>query len=66
MLASRGEIRLVAAQINKGVEFDDKHQLDKMLYTAIISEASADVTGRCFQTAVPGAGSPKHQVLPKS
>jgi hypothetical protein len=43
MLASRGEIRLLASQINKGVEFDRFHQLEKMLFTALISEASGDL-----------------------
>jgi hypothetical protein len=42
LLASRQEVRLIATQINKGIEFDEKHQLDKMLYTALLSEASAD------------------------
>lgn len=43
MLASRGEVRLLASQINKGIEFDQKHALEKILYTALISEASQDI-----------------------
>jgi len=33
---------LLAAQINKGVEFGPGHELEKMWYTALISEASGD------------------------
>ncbi|MBL7859363.1 MAG: hypothetical protein JNM57_16850 [Cyclobacteriaceae bacterium] len=43
MLASRGEIRTLARQINQGVEFDAAHKLDKLLYTALISESSGDL-----------------------
>jgi Tfp pilus assembly protein PilF len=42
MLASRGEIRMLARQINKDVEFDQAHQLHKLLYAALISESSGD------------------------
>jgi hypothetical protein len=42
MLASRKEIRSLARQINKDVTFDQKHQLHKTLYTALISESSGD------------------------
>jgi hypothetical protein len=42
MLASRGEIRNLARQINKGITFEGSHALEKMLYTALISEASGD------------------------
>jgi tetratricopeptide (TPR) repeat protein len=43
MLASRGEIRKLAQQINKDITFDASRALEKMLYTALISEASGDV-----------------------
>ncbi|HET9486536.1 MAG TPA: hypothetical protein VFO54_03840, partial [Chryseosolibacter sp.] len=42
MLAWRGELPLLATQINKGVEFGPGHELEKMLYTAMLSEANGD------------------------
>jgi hypothetical protein len=42
MLASRNEVQNLAAQINKGVAFENTRILEKMLYTAMISEASGD------------------------
>jgi len=42
MLASRGELRQLAQQINKGVEFDREHQLHKLYYSALLAEASGD------------------------
>lgn len=42
MLASRGEARALANQINKGVEFDASRTLDKMLYTALLAEVAGD------------------------
>lgn len=42
MLAWRKELNLLAAQINKGIEFGPGHELEKMWYTALISEASGD------------------------
>lgn len=42
MLAWRRELSLLAAQINKGIEFGPGHELEKMWYTALISEASGD------------------------
>src|SRR5690606_34566897 len=38
MLAWRGELPLLAEQINKGVEFEPGHELEKMWYTALLSE----------------------------
>jgi hypothetical protein len=47
MLASRRETATLAQQINKGITFDASQALEKMLYTALISEASNDlVTAR--------------------
>lgn len=43
MLAWRGELPLLAAQINKGITFDSGHTLEKMLYTALISESAGDI-----------------------
>jgi len=43
MLAWRGELQLLANQINKGVTFDQAHQLEKMLYTALLSELNGDL-----------------------
>lgn len=42
MLASRNEVRLLAAKINEGVTFQQNKQLQKLLYTALIQEASGD------------------------
>jgi hypothetical protein len=44
MLASRNEVRSLAKQINKDITFDQEHKLHKMLYTALVSEASGDTT----------------------
>lgn len=43
MLAWRGELQLLANQINKGIEFDSGHALEKMLYTALLSESAGDL-----------------------
>jgi tetratricopeptide (TPR) repeat protein len=43
MLAWRGELNLLANQINKGVEFEPGHELEKMWYTALLSEANGDL-----------------------
>lgn len=42
LLASRNEFRLLGAKINEGITFPQNKQLQKMLYTALISEASGD------------------------
>lgn len=42
LLAARHEIRLLAEKINQGVEFPQEKQLQKLLYTALIQEASGD------------------------
>jgi hypothetical protein len=42
LLASRNEVRLLATKINDGISFPQDKQLQKMLYTALISEASGD------------------------
>ncbi|MBT1703838.1 hypothetical protein [Chryseosolibacter indicus] len=44
MLASKGDLRTLARQINKGVEFDKEHELQKMLYTALLAESNGDTT----------------------
>jgi hypothetical protein len=48
LLASRGELRQLATKINEGIAFSQSRQLEKMLYTAMLSEASGDTT-----TAIP-------------
>src|SRR5688572_2180056 len=40
MLASRKELKTLATQINKGVEFDESRSLEKLWYTSLISEAN--------------------------
>jgi Flp pilus assembly protein TadD len=42
LLASRGQLRLLSDKINEGVTFDQSRSLEKMLYTAILSEVSGD------------------------
>lgn len=42
MLASRGELRALANQVNEGVSFPKERELEKLLYQALISEASGD------------------------
>jgi len=42
LLASQGDVRTLATQINEGIEFDKKRELEKILYQALISEASGD------------------------
>jgi hypothetical protein len=42
LLASRNEVRLLATKINEGITFPQDKQLHKLLYTALINEASGD------------------------
>ncbi len=42
LLASRSEVRLLAAKINEGITFPQEKQLHKLLCTALINEASGD------------------------
>jgi hypothetical protein len=42
-LAWRRELNLLASQINKGVEFESGHELEKIWYKALMSEANGDV-----------------------
>ncbi len=42
MLASRKELRALATQINKGIEFPTTRLLEKTLYTALLNEANGD------------------------
>lgn len=42
MLASRKELRALATQINKGIEFPGSRMLEKTLYTALLNEANGD------------------------
>jgi hypothetical protein len=42
LLAYRGEMRGVATQINKGLEFDKTRNLEKLYYAALMSEANGD------------------------
>jgi tetratricopeptide (TPR) repeat protein len=43
MLASRGEVYQLAQQINDGIEFPPDRILEKVFYTALISEANGDM-----------------------
>ena len=42
ILASRKEVRLLAEKINQGITFSQQKQLQKLLYTGLIQEASGD------------------------
>lgn len=42
LLAYRGEINTLAQQINKGIEFDSSRRLEKIYYTALITDAGGD------------------------
>jgi len=42
LLSSRGQLGLLATKINDGITFNRSRQLEKMLYTALLSEASGD------------------------
>jgi hypothetical protein len=42
LLAARGDMRGVANQINKGIEFTQERNLEKMYYTALMSEVNGD------------------------
>lgn len=44
MLAYRGELNLLAEQINKDVAFDDSRMLEKALYTGLIAASNGDST----------------------
>ncbi|MEX2234970.1 MAG: hypothetical protein WD824_22600, partial [Cyclobacteriaceae bacterium] len=43
MLAWRGELTLLANQINKGIDFEPGHELEKILYAALLSESNGDI-----------------------
>jgi hypothetical protein len=58
MLASRNEARNIAKAINKGVEFDQSRLLEKMLYTAIISETNGDTVNAEKLYAIVGKWNP--------
>ncbi|SKC89024.1 tetratricopeptide repeat protein [Ohtaekwangia koreensis] len=51
MLASRLELRSLATQINKGVEFNGSRTLEKILYTALINASNGDTlnAGKNFE-----------------
>jgi hypothetical protein len=42
LMASRGQLRLLAEKINEGITFSRSQQLEKMLYAAMFSEVSGD------------------------
>jgi len=42
LLASRGQLRLLSEKINEGITFSRAQNLEKLLYTAMLSEASGD------------------------
>jgi hypothetical protein len=42
LLASRGELRTLANQINEGVEFSKEYELQKFLFQALLQESNGD------------------------
>jgi len=58
ILAWRGELPLLASQINKGVEFGPGHSLERTLYTALLSEANGDMTKARKHYALLGSWNP--------
>jgi Flp pilus assembly protein TadD len=44
LLASRGHVQVLTNKINEGITFDQSHQLEKLLYSAMLSEVSGDTT----------------------
>jgi len=42
MLASRGELQLLAKQLNQDIQFEPDRQLQKMLYTALLADANGE------------------------
>lgn len=58
MLASRGELRMLANQINQGVTFDKKYELEKLLYKSLLDEASGDTLTAAKQYDVLGKYNP--------
>jgi len=42
LMASRGQLRLLADKINEGITFSRAQELEKLLYTAMLNEASGD------------------------
>jgi tetratricopeptide (TPR) repeat protein len=58
MLASRKELRTLAAQINKGITFGPSRSLEKMLYTGLLAAASGDTTRAAKHFEILGAWNP--------
>ena len=58
MLASRGEVHQLIKQINKGLEFDLSHTLEKKLYAAMVNEMSGDSANAAANYQVVGTYSP--------
>jgi hypothetical protein len=44
MLSEKRDLRTLAKQINKGVEFSPSRKLEKIYYTALLNEAAGDTT----------------------
>jgi hypothetical protein len=58
MLAWRRELSSLAEQINKGIEFGPGHELEKMLYAALLSESSGDLDNARRNYALLGTWNP--------
>ncbi len=58
MLAIRNEVRAIANQINKGINFDKAHQLEKILYTALLNAANGDAKQAALQFEYLGKSNP--------
>lgn len=61
MLASRGEVRALAQQINKDISFDSTRRLEKMLYTALLNESAGNLSQAEKQYAILGSWNPYYE-----
>ncbi len=52
LLASRGQLGLLATKINDDITFNQSQQLEKILYTALLSEVSGDTTSAAMNYKV--------------
>lgn len=61
MLAQQQDFRGLANQINSGITFDQSHQLQKLLYAALIAESSGDTVTAKKNYAILATWNPYHE-----
>jgi len=62
MLASRKETFQVIKQLNKGVQFDHAHFLEKSLYTALLQESNGQLAEAARNYRIAGTYNPYYEV----